>query len=143
MTSPAESWSTSAASIELVAPSQLTSPVAGPAAVGEGLAVLAGGGGFVGDGVAGGGVFVGVGVWAWGGVFGGVSVGVAVGAGAGVFVGGGDCVAVGGGVLVGAGVGVAGEPAPLKVALTERSPFIVTNVILPELSSVPVHDSQA
>ena len=52
-----------------------------------------------------------------------------VGAGGGVDVG----------VLVGAGGGA--EPPSLKVAFTDWSPYMVTNVDLVELSSVPVHDS--
>ncbi len=133
---PAENWSTSAASIELVWPSQLTSPLAGPVSggavgvgtVGVGVAVLPGSGVSVGVAVlSGNGVFVGVAVSSG-------RVGVAVGAG----------VSVGSWVLVGAGVLVGpGALSALKVAFTDWSPFIVTNVALVELSSVPVQDSQA
>lgn len=126
----------------LVLPSQLTSPLAGPVSVGGGSGVLPGGAAFVGVAVGtDGGVFVGVAV-AFGGC---VFVGVAVSLGGCVFGGGG--VDVGAGVLVGRGVFVGaevggGDDPPLKVALTDWSPFMVTNVILVELSSVPVHDSQ-
>ena len=128
-TRPAEYWSTSAASIELVLPSQLTSPLAGPLLggdVGVGAAVLSGSG-----------VFVGVAVSSGGWVFGGV--GVEVAAGGEVLVGGG--VLVGTGVFVGAGGGGGAEPPLVNVAFTDWLPFIVTNVDLVELSSVPVHDS--
>ena len=107
--------------MELVLPSQLTSPLAGPlfcGDVGVGVAVLPGSG-----------VFVGVVISSGGCVLGGI--GVAVGGGA----------SVGSGALVGAGGGGGAEPPPLKVAFTNWSPFIVTKVALVELSSVPVQDS--
>ena len=107
--------------MELVLPSQLTSPLAGPALgcdVGGGVAVGPGGGVFVGGDVGpGGSVFVGSGV--------------------------GCGVDVGCGVLVGADVGGGVEPPPLKVAFTERTPSMMTKDILLLLSSVPVQDSQA
>ncbi len=53
-------------------------------------------------------------------------------------------VGAGGGVDVGVLDGGGVEPElPLKVAFTVRSPVMVTKVDLVELSSVPVHDSQA